>query len=119
MTNDKGREKADLESPDIWDIDHPSHGKPVRHPRAVVSVPFQPDEFEAVGAAAEKSGERLSVFIRNAAVGKARSVGTIIAMAVTHGNLVSIQFEETPGPLESSWSRGEAAQMPELATSYA
>ena len=42
--------------------------------RALVSVPFKPVEFEHVVAAAEQSGERVSVFVRGAALEKADTV---------------------------------------------
>ena len=46
--------------------------QPVREPRAIVSVAFPKRDFEVLGHAVSKSGKKLSEFIRDAALARAR-----------------------------------------------
>ena len=61
----------DLESTDTWSTKAEIH-EPSRGRRTVVSVPFAPDAFSEVSQAAEGTGEKLSVYIRNAALERAK-----------------------------------------------
>ena len=56
--------------------------KPTRKPRAIVSVPFDRADFEAVSLAAERAGLTTSRFIREAA----------LALAITHPSIGHVEF---------------------------
>ena len=79
--------KVNVEAEETWDLETPvAHGTP-RRPRAVVSVPLQPDEFSAISEAASRAGKKLSVFIRSAALDRTRQVSEAhISVFVTHGS---------------------------------
>ncbi|MBI4287627.1 MAG: hypothetical protein HY671_04250 [Chloroflexi bacterium] len=61
----------ELESSENWDYDHPVVREPVKASRVVVSVAFQRLDFNRVAQAAERSGKKVSEFIREAALEKA------------------------------------------------
>ncbi len=59
------------EEQDEWDLEHAEKRVPSRRARAIVSVAFPREDFEAVEIAAERLGKKLSEFIREAAVARA------------------------------------------------
>lgn len=67
MARNDQHDVLDLESPDTWSKKVEIH-EPPRQRRSVVSVPFAPRAFAEVSHAAERSGEKLSVYIRTAAL---------------------------------------------------
>ena len=66
------RTDKDQDGNDEWDLEGAEKRPAVKHPRAVVSVAFRRNDFETVAAAADRFGERLSEFIREAALARAR-----------------------------------------------
>ena len=65
----------ELQDPANWDFEHPlpmSRGP--RPQRAIVSVPFKPTELRRVAIGAERTGEKVSVFVRRAALERADAV---------------------------------------------
>ena len=79
--------KVNVEAEETWDLaTWVAHETP-RRPRAVVSVPLQPDEFSAFSGAASKVGEKLTVVIRSAALDRTRQASEArISVFVTHGS---------------------------------
>ncbi len=74
MEHNRGA-KDNLEDPARWDLDTPvKYDRPRTPGRALVSVPFRRDEFERVTLGAERAGEKLSVFVRRAALDKADGI---------------------------------------------
>ena len=60
------------EDPEEWDLENAETRPPVANPRAVVSVAFPARDFEVVATAARLAGKKLSEFIREAALARAR-----------------------------------------------
>jgi hypothetical protein len=67
----------ELEKPESWDYERPQTKKPVKASRVVVSVPFRGDDFWSVSECAERAGKKTSVFIREAAIDKAKGQITL------------------------------------------
>ncbi len=93
--------EENLEDIDNWDLetsipyDRPS--EPSR--RALVSIPFQPDEFQRVSEGASRAGEKLSVFVRTSALEKADAIIEAQIYSVSYSdmhNTFTIIFEDTP-----------------------
>ena len=63
----------ELQDQDTWDFERAERRPGRKGGRAVVSVAFGADEFDAVSGAAESLGMKLSAFIRAAALGHARA----------------------------------------------
>jgi hypothetical protein len=65
------------EDEDQWDRDHGELVEPAPPEQrgARVVVRLQRDEFRRLGVAAEQAGERLTEFIRNAALARAKQYG--------------------------------------------
>ena len=62
-----------LESEEEWEEpEEELLAQPRRRPRAVVSVAFPREDFEVVEECAERLGKRLSEFIREAAIARAK-----------------------------------------------
>ncbi len=59
-------------NPENWDFENAERRPPAQRGRAIVSVAFNRDDFEAIGEAAEEFGMKLSEFIRHAALDRAR-----------------------------------------------
>ncbi len=63
----------ELMDPDTWDWDNVVKVEPLKkRARAVVSVAFSAEEFDSVGAKAERLGKYLSTWIREVALRAAR-----------------------------------------------
>lgn len=103
-----------MESPESWDAGTPipyERGKQPR--RALVSIPFQPGEFAQVTLGAERSGEKLSVFIRNAALHEAEALIEAEVRGLSYSepdnNTVTITVgESTVFPISESEKAGTA-----------
>ena len=79
--------KVNVEAEEAWDLETPVAHQTPRRPRAVVSVPLRPDEFSAISEAASSVGEKLSVFMRSAALDRTRQVSEAhISVFVTHSS---------------------------------
>lgn len=63
------KELEELQNADNWDFDTAEIRQPVKHPRAVVSVAFQREDFERVATLAQRHNMRMSEYIRKAALG--------------------------------------------------
>lgn len=61
----------ELKDPKNWDYDHVEKREPVKSPRVIVSVAFRHEDYETISDYAERSGKRISEFIRDAALEKA------------------------------------------------
>jgi hypothetical protein len=68
-------ELEDLQNPEQWE-DEGETRPGVKSPRAVVSVSFPRDELDCVSAEAQRKGMKLSEFIREAALARARPTPT-------------------------------------------
>jgi hypothetical protein len=64
----------------------------VKNPRAIVSVPFEREDFEVVDKAAEKAGVPLSRFIREATMRRAKPQVFVSPQTQTSAT-VPTQFE--------------------------
>ena len=65
------RELEDLQDPEAWDFETSEQLPPMKSAGAVVPVRFPREEFELVAEYAERAGQGLSDFIREAAVDRA------------------------------------------------
>ena len=54
--------------------------------RAIVSVPFKPAEFQRIAQGAERTGEKVSVFVRQAALERADAVIGMWVHGLTYSN---------------------------------
>ncbi len=64
-----------LKETENWDLNTPvPYERTGTSRRAIVSVPFKPAEFQRVAQGAERTGEKVSVFMRRAALEKADAV---------------------------------------------
>ena len=81
--------ESELENQENWDYEHLETRTPVRTPRVVVSVAFRCEDFESVSKYAERSGKKVSEFIREAALEKAtgRVSGTILHAFGSKGSI--------------------------------
>lgn len=77
-------ELAELQNPDNWE-DAGTVRPAVKSPRAVVSVAFSREDFEAVAAYAERHGMKLSEFIRRAALERMSPNRRAAVVSVTGG----------------------------------
>jgi hypothetical protein len=86
--------EGDLENPANWDFAHITMPVPVKSTRVVVSVSFRPEDFNAVAGQAERSGKKVSEFIREAALNEAtgRNSNTVI---YAFGSTGSIWFGDS------------------------
>ena len=67
------KELDELQHPDEWEWDDPQQVVvPPEHRRTVVSVSLRRDQSEIIAEAAERAGEKVSEFIRNAALERAK-----------------------------------------------
>lgn len=78
----------DLQDPNQWDWDNAEVVEPKKPARAIVSVPFQRDDFQVVAARAREMGQSTSAFIRAAALEKASRSSEVV---------VSIEWAGTTG----------------------
>jgi hypothetical protein len=78
-------ERDDLERPDSWDFENAATHEASKPARAVVSVAFRRDDLRRVSEAAQEEGMKVSEYIRNAAIAKARQprAGGISAVVTT------------------------------------
>ncbi len=85
---------AELKDPGTWDVDNPVAVPSVKNPRAVVSVAFSRQDFERVGAAARISDMKVSEFIREASLGRARQLQSMQRAIVYVPDEVGARFVE-------------------------
>ena len=78
-------------SDDEWDFENAEKREPSRRPRAVVSVAFPREDFELVERRARKLGKKLSEFIREASLARAKSPEPIRPV-ITFGGMSSGSF---------------------------
>lgn len=100
-----GRESA---SEDEWDFENAEKREPARRPRAVVSVAFSRDDFELVEERAKGLGKRLSEFIREASLARAR-VPEPMRPIVTFGGMSSGSFFSPDVNLPASGTKAPGA----------
>ena len=81
MTPDQRAEA--LEAEDAWDLGKQVPHKKASAGRAIVSVAFAPQDLAVVLEAAEVAGKRLSTFVREAALARARYMTSSIISAST------------------------------------
>jgi hypothetical protein len=85
----KKKLKQELEKPENWDFDQAKTKEPITTPRAVVSVAFRNNDFAIISTCAERSGKKISEFIREAALDKAmgRNTGTSVQSQGSSGTI--------------------------------
>ncbi len=71
MGRSKTEEAEKLKSSEEWDYERTDRILPRKKARAVVSVAFSREDLELVGEHAERLGQKISAYIRQAAVEKA------------------------------------------------
>jgi hypothetical protein len=106
----------DAEIPDDWDFEHAERRRPVRKPRAVVSVAFSREDFERLTEVAEKQGLRTSEFIRIAALARLRSGVTEAHFVLDVGERRDDVYLGTPSPQSQSLSRQVEVAPPDTVT---
>ena len=84
------RELRELQDPNAWDLERAERRPPVKSGRTVVSVAFPRKDFARVAMAAERLGQRISEFIREAALEKAsdQTRHVILAASSSSGSAV-------------------------------
>lgn len=81
MSND-----MELEDAEAWDQDRAQKHEGRKERRAIVSVAFAREDFQAVVEAARRAGEATSEFIRRAALSRAQPLsGVPVSMSATGG----------------------------------
>ena len=78
------REEEELMDPGSWDDDSLEVRRPVKKPRAIVSVAFPSADFELIVAKAREQGATVSGYIRQAALSQAKSSVTSVSWSATH-----------------------------------
>jgi hypothetical protein len=91
------KKDADLHDKDQWDFDNAQQLPPERRPRAIVSVAFSAADFAVVSMAAEAAGMRVSTFIRDAAITKARRSEKIVRWESLQAVQTNIRFPYNVG----------------------
>lgn len=76
----------ELEEPEAWETGQAAKHPGVQGRRAVVSVSFPRDEFEVIDECAERAGEKLSEYIRKAALSRALSHSAVAAPPIMSGS---------------------------------
>ncbi len=104
-----------LEDAETWAFEKAEMQPPVKGRRAVVSVAFPREEFDLVDECAERSGMKLSEFIRKAALSRVSNRSALAAPPVISGSsgLVII----TPGLASTTQASVGVAQEVELTAS--
>ena len=77
------KEEEELMDPDTWDGGSVEVRKPVKKPRAVVSVAFPASDFELVAAKAREQGKTVSAFVREAALSRSERPAASISWSTT------------------------------------
>ena len=95
----------ELKDPNEWDFESAEVHRPVKKPRAIVSVAFPREDFELVSERASQLGMKTSEFIRVAAIEKASVKAEVYEMAWHGGSSVSFFVM---GNLSASSSQGTA-----------
>ena len=87
----------ELEKAESWDFEQPEVREPVKASRVVVSVAFRRYDFVPVSECAERLGKKISEFIREAAIEKAkgRGAGTLVYGSGSTGTLWSTEHMPT------------------------
>ena len=76
-----------LRETENWDFEKPiPYERTGVSRRAIVSVPFKPAEFQRVAQGAERAGEKVSVFMRRAALERADAVIGMWVHGLTYSN---------------------------------
>ena len=70
--------------PKSWDDDTLEVRRPVKKPRAIVSVAFPSEDFELIVARAREQGATVSGYIREAALSQAKSSVTSVSWSAAH-----------------------------------
>jgi hypothetical protein len=78
-------ELEELQNPDNWDYERAERRPAAKGGRSIVSVAFPREDFEVVADAAEREGEKLSEFVRKAALTRARHHESAPATATVSG----------------------------------
>lgn len=86
----------ELQDPAAWDLDRAEKRPPVKEGRAVVSVAFARKDFDRVAEAAERLGQRLSEFIREAALDKASAQAAPALLTSYSASYGSAIFTQAP-----------------------
>ena len=83
-------EQKNLENPDNWDAESEKVIEPVSPGRVVVSVAFKRAELELVSSFAEARHEKLSAFIRQAAIERVTRVAKITTFGISGESGITI-----------------------------
>lgn len=73
--------EKNLENPENWDYTSLQARQPVKSARIVISVAFPREDFETVSRYAESLGKKVSEFVRQAALDKAKNRGMEIIVS--------------------------------------
>lgn len=80
MTKISPDELEQLQDSDSWDFPNAQRRDPEPNRRVIVSVGFQRSDYELVTSAAERCGQRISQFIREAAVDRATEGAQLVGI---------------------------------------
>lgn len=92
------QELRDLQNPETWDFEGAEKRSPVKEGRTVVSVAFPRRDFARVSEAAERAEQRVSEFIREAALEKASSQASRAGLTSYSASYGSAIFTRKPNP---------------------
>jgi hypothetical protein len=77
--------EKDLENQENWDFEKAEAKEPARSPRVVVSVAYKNQDFDIVADYAERTGKKVSEFIREASLEKATGRGSTFSIHSASG----------------------------------
>lgn len=92
------RQDENLERLDSWDFDSAEARPPVKGRRAIVSVAFLADDFRKVAQSARARGQKLSEFIRNAALERCLDDKPVLETVLTTAGYMAIYYQSRPEP---------------------
>jgi len=104
--------ERELEKAEFWDFEQPEVREPVKASRVVVSVAFRRDDFVPVSECAERSGKKISEFIREAAIEKATGRGAWV-LIYGGGNAGTLWSAEHVSPITRAF--GPSVEREEVA----
>ena len=112
-----GQDINSLEHEDNWDFTRAERRSGNRNVRTILSVAFSREDFDRVSARAEQSNERVSEFVRAAALERVQRLdrGTTLAAVSESGWRIITSTAGTVGPPSTTRSSG-ANSLPELKT---
>jgi hypothetical protein len=97
-------DEKELENPENWNFDEAERHEAVRNRRSIVSVAIPSEEFVIIAKAAEREGLKLSQYLREAALEKAKgsNAGRLLTVAALYLGGSGQLFAQSDHPLGPS-----------------